>query len=97
MTDDNKKINLHERDLNLLGKIMFTAIGAWLVGKATNIKLRGSQEEIQTVYNAMVSSRRFQDELHRPGATVDSVMTKLQLKNASSQQFEKILNIAWPL
>jgi len=84
-------------ELNLLGKLMFAAMGAWLVGKVTNIKFRGSKEEITAVTNAMLSSKRFQEELRSPGASVDSVMQKLGLKNASAREFERILNVKWPL
>ena len=88
---------LNELHLNLLGKIFIAAIGAWLVGKATNIKVRGTQDEVQAIVNAMMSSKKFQDELRHPGATVESVMQKLGLKNASASEFERILGIRWPL
>lgn len=95
MSDTRKPLN--ELQLNLLGKIFFAACAAWLVGKATNLKVRGTQNEIQAVTNAMLSSRRFQDELRRPGATVESVMQKLGLKHASAREFERILGVPWPL
>ena len=88
---------LNELHLNLLGKIFFAACAAWLVGKATNVKVRGTRAEIDAVTNAMMSSRRFQDELRRPGATVESVMQKLGLKHASAREFERILGVPWPL
>jgi len=90
-------IPLNELRLNLLGKIFFASVGAWLVGKAVNMKIRGTPEEIQVVSNAMMASRRFQDELSRPGATVESVMQKLGLKHASAREFERILGVPWPL
>lgn len=88
---------LNELKLNLLGKIFFAAAGAWLVGKAINMKIRGNPEEIKAVADAMMASRRFQEELERPGATVDSVMGHLGLKHASAREFERILGIPWPL
>jgi hypothetical protein len=45
----------------------------------------------------MMASRRFQDELNRHGATVESVMQKLNLKHASAREFERILGVPWPL
>lgn len=95
MADTKQPLN--ELQLNLLGKIFFTAVGAWLVGKATNMKIRGTEAEVQAVTNAMMASRRFQDELRRPGATVESVMQKLGLKHASAREFERILGVPWPL
>ena len=95
MADSKQPLN--ELQLNLLGKIFFTACGAWLVGKATNMKIRGTEEEVRAVSNAMMASRRFQDELRRPGATVESVMDRLGLKHASAREFERILGVPWPL
>lgn len=88
---------INELKLNLVGKLMFSAIGAWLVGKATNTMLRGTQSEIDAVANTMMASRRFQEELNRPGASVESVMQKLNLKHASAKEFERILGVPFPL
>lgn len=88
---------INELKLNLLGKIFFAAVGAWLVGKAVNLKIRGTPEEVQAVTNAMMASRTFQEELSRSGATVESVMQKLGLKHASAREFERILGVPWPL
>jgi hypothetical protein len=88
---------INELKLNLLGKIFFASVAAWLVGKAVNLKIRGTPDEVQAVSNAMMASRRFQDELGRSGATVESVMQKLGLKHASAREFERILGVPWPL
>lgn len=86
-----------ELKLNLAGKIFFATLAAWLVGKAVNTKLRGSQPEIQAVMNALTASRRFQDELRHPGATVQSVIEKLKIKQMTASEFERILGVKWPL
>jgi len=91
------KENLTELHVNLLGKLTLAAMGAWMVGKMTNIKFRGSASDVKTVANALMASRRFQDELRRPGATVDSVMRKLGVKNMTARDFERTFGIAWPL
>lgn len=88
---------LNELRLNLLGKIFFAAVGAWLVGKATNLKIRGTPAEVKAVADAMMASRRFQEELDRPGATVESVMQRLGLKHASAREFEAILGVPFPI
>jgi len=59
--------------------------------------IRGTREEIDAVANAMLASRRFQQELERPGASVDSVMEKLGLYHASQREFERVLGVKWPL
>lgn len=90
-------VPLNELRLNLLGKIFFASVASWLVGKTVNMKIRGTPEEIQAVQGAMLASRRFQEELERPGVTVESVMQKLGLKHASAREFERILGVPWPL
>jgi hypothetical protein len=92
---DRQPIN--ELKLNLTGKIFFATMAAWLVGKAVSTKLRGTPEQMQAVMDAMMASKKFQDELNRPGATVDSVVQKLGVKHMSASQFEKVFGIPWPL
>ena len=90
-------VPINELKLNLLGKIFFASAAAWVVGKAVNLKIRGTPAEVQAVADAMLASRRFQEELNRPSATVESVMQKLGLKHASAREFERVLGVKWPL
>lgn len=83
--------------INLTGKLMLASLGAWLVGKVVNTKLRGNQNEIQAVANALLASKKFQEELRSPGATVQSVMDKLRVKQMSAAEFERVLGVRWPL
>lgn len=83
--------------LSLTGKIFFASLGAWLVGKLVNMKFRGTRDEVQAVANALTASRRFQDELNRPGASVESVFDKLRIKSMSAAEFERVLGVPWPL
>lgn len=92
---DSKK--LQTEGLNFIGKLFFASVAAWLVGRVTGLKIKGSEEQVIAVKNAMMSSKRFQDELSYPGATVDSVMNKLNLKHASAVEFERVLGVRWPL
>ena len=94
IVDDIQPIN--ELHLNTLGKLMFAGIAAWIIGKNIKLKIRGTQPQVEAVMNAMLASRRFQQELNRPGATVQSVIDKLGLKQASAAEFKKILGIDWP-
>lgn len=83
--------------VDLAGKLLITSLSAWIVGKVLNTKLRGSKTEIQAVANVLLASRKFQDELRRPGATVDSVMKKLHTKQLTSDEFKRVFGIPWPL
>jgi len=99
MHQEEEKQSLNELSfgLNLAGKIFLASCGAWLVGKLVNMKLRGTREEVGAVANALMASRRFQDELNRPGASVESVVEKLRIKNMSAAEFERVLGVRWPL
>ncbi len=83
--------------LSLTGKMFVASLGAWLVGKYVNTKIRGSQSEVNAIANALSASRRFQEELSKPGASVDSVVEKLRVKNMSASEFERVLGVPWPL
>jgi hypothetical protein len=83
--------------LNLTGKIFLASLGAWMVGKYVNTKIRGSRDEVSAVSNALMASKRFQEELRKPGATVQSVMDKLHVKQMSASEFERVFGIKWPL
>lgn len=83
--------------LDLFGKIFLASLGAWVVGKATQTKIRGSKEEIHAVAGALMSSRKFQDALSEPGATIDNVMQRMYQKNMSAEAFERTFGIKWPL
>ncbi len=83
--------------MSTVGKLFLAGMAAWVAGRASRMKVRGSRREIDAISNALRSSRRFQQEIARPGATVQNVMEKLRLKNASGSRFESILGVPWPL
>lgn len=97
----NKK-NLNESyyKLSTTGKIFFAAVAAYLAGKVASgafLRLRGKPEELRAIAEAIAASKAFQDELRRPGATIDSVIEKMNLKNMTISRFEKITGKKWPL
>ena len=83
--------------LTTFGKIFLSLAGAWTLGRVVNAKIRGSKTQVDAIANAMASSRRYQDELKKPGATPESVLEKLGVKNLSAQNFEKVFGVPWPL
>jgi hypothetical protein len=88
---------LVERQLTLTAKIILFAIGAWLAGKFIKLKFRGSKNQATALGSALLSSKRFQDELKKPGASLESVMRLLNAKNMDAQNFEKIFGFKWPI
>jgi hypothetical protein len=97
MDSNEKSDKLIEARLNFAGKMMVAAMGAWMVNKVVNTKIRGSSDEVTVIANALMSSKKFQEELQKPGATVASVMEKLRVKQMSAAEFERVLGIRWPL
>jgi hypothetical protein len=95
IVEDKKPIN--ELRVSLFGKILFGTLAAWLVGKYVNTKIRGSREQVEAMASALSASKKFQDELMKPGATVDSVIQKLGVKHMSASQFERVMGVPWPL
>lgn len=83
--------------LNLPGKLFMAAVAAWVLGKSSQLRVKGTKQEIDALANALRASRRFNDELKKPGATVESVMQKLGLKHAKGKEFERITGVPWPL
>ena len=89
--------NLAHGEINMLEKIFYSAISAWLAGRPTNIKIKGSRAELRTLSNALSATKSFQAELQNPNATIESIITKMTVKNAATQQFQRDFGIDWPL
>lgn len=79
-------------------KSLFIGIAGWLKGNGTNgINLKGTEQQIHVVQEAMTASKTFQEELSRPVATLNSVVHKLDLKHTTASNFEKVLGVPWLL
>lgn len=83
--------------ISTVGKLFLASVAASILGKATSIKVRGTPDEIEVLKRTLLSSKAFQNELHRPGATVQSIMDKLHLAHIDADEFERILGVPWPL
>jgi hypothetical protein len=88
---------LNELHVNGVGKLLFVSVAAWLAGKAVSMRIRASKQEALALAKAMIASKRFQQEISKPGATVDSVMKVLGDKTKSAREFEDTFNMRWPL
>lgn len=88
--------------LSWAGKLFFAGAAAYILGKGMQkmklpIKVRGRPDQMRAVIDAIASSKRFQQELNRPGATIDSVIDKLQLRNLTKSKFQQITGKPWPI
>lgn len=102
---------LPEVKLSWAGKLFFASVAAYLgyaAYKGVNasqeeqvpklpIKLKGTKEQIKAIMDVITSSAEFQKEVNKPGATVEDVIQKLNLKNINKASFEKVFNKKWPL
>ena len=87
----------HYYKLSTTGKLFIAGVAAWLIGQKTRLKVKGSRQEIEKLATALVASKKFQHELKRDGATAQSVIQKLGLKNATAKDFERMTGIPWPM
>lgn len=81
-----------------LGKLFFAALAAGVVRDVVMpMRLKARPDQIRAMTDAIVASKQFQAEISRPGATVDTVIQKMNLKNISAAEFSKITGKPWPL
>jgi len=84
--------------LTTIGKLFFASLIAnMMTGKRSPFKVSGSPHDIELLSRAVQSSKRFQDEIRRPGATVDSVIRAMDLKNVDASNFYARFGVKWPL
>jgi len=94
---------LKEIRLSWAGKLFFAGAAAYILGTGMQqkvklpIKVRGTPQQMRAVIDAIVSSKAFQREIGKPGATIDSVVNKLRLRNISKQRFFALTQRPWPL
>lgn len=91
------KTLLVERDMSTMSKILLFVVGAWLVGKFIKLKMRGNQQQVSALAAALLSSKKFQDELKKPGASMESIVQHLKVKNMDADRFEKTFGVKWPV
>ncbi len=84
--------------LSAVGKLFFASVIAGvLFGKKSPFKLRATPQQVKAMTNALIASKAFQDELKKPGATVDTVIQKLNLRHLTAAEFERTTNRPFPL
>ncbi|MFA6049839.1 MAG: hypothetical protein WC761_01460 [Candidatus Paceibacterota bacterium] len=99
---------LNEISLSWAGKLFFAGVASYLAGIGLQkmgggpppklpFKIRGTPEQIKAVTEAILASKSFQEEIKKPGATVESVIQKLNLRNMTKDRFKQLTGKAWPL
>lgn len=84
--------------MTTLGKLFFASlVTSIMTGQSSPFRLSGDKHKIDIIVQAVRSSKRFQDEIKRPGATVDSVIRAMDLKNVDARNFKHVFGVDWPL
>ncbi len=89
--------NINYSNNNSINEIFKTALCAWLVGIPTNIKIRGSREQMKALTDALTATKAFHNEMKKNKVQLEQVTTKLAIKTAVSQKFKQVFGIDWPL
>lgn len=96
--EPNSSINLNEMKNDLTRRDLFSSVSAWLFeGRASDVNLRGSQQQLETVRRVMIASRQFHEELNRPNASLQSIAEKLEEKHSAAERFEASFGVRWLL
>ncbi len=101
LTEEEVKelVELNE-GLSWAGKLFFASAVGYIYNQVRAnmpLKIKGTPQQIKAIADAIVASKKFQEELKRPGATVESVMQKLKIKNMTREQFKAITGHDLPL
>jgi len=84
--------------MTTIGKLVFASLlTVMATGKRSPFKLSGDARKIEIMAKAVQSSKNFQDEIKRPGATVDSVIRAMDMKNIDAKNFKSVFGADWPL
>lgn len=84
--------------MTTIGKLFFASlVASMMTGQRSPFKIGGDKRKVDSLVRAVQSSKRFQDEIRRPGATVDSVVRSMDLKHVDAKNFENLFGAPWPI
>ena len=84
--------------MTTMGKLFFASLlTSMATGQKSPFKVTGDPHKIEILAKAVQSSKRFQEEIKRPGASVDSVMRALDAKHIDARNFKSIFGADFPL
>lgn len=83
--------------LTQTGKLFFASLLGWINGKKLNIKLKGNPDKVQALADAVIASKKFQEALKDPNATVQQVLDCMAEKKEKAKEFTMKCGIEFPL
>lgn len=92
---------LNELKLSWAGKLFFASAAAFIANDLMKtmklpMKIKGSPEQVKSLVDAITSSKDFQREINKPGAKVEDVVKKLNLKNMNKDRFKQLTGKDFP-
>ena len=88
----------YDEEVTSVSESFFSSIASWLIDeKLDNLYVEGTTAQINAVKDAMLASKDFQNELHDPDATLQTITEKLQIKSRAARVFESKLGMPWLL
>jgi hypothetical protein len=84
--------------LTTLGKLFFASLlSSMTTGKKSPFNVTGDKNKIDLLMKVVQSTKKFQDEIKNPAASIDSVIRAMDMKNIDANNFEQIFLFPWPL
>ncbi len=84
-------------NLSTVGKLFLLAAGAFVLGKPTRVKVKGTSEEVEALKGVLVATKRFHDTLQMDNITAEKIVQLLAQKRAAAEKFQSVFNVQWHL
>lgn len=84
-------------EMSLASKIFIASAIAWVTGRATNLKIKGTPSEVEVISGALNASRDLFMTIGNPDLTVEEVVVRLNAKSIAAKNFEMTFGVPWPL
>lgn len=77
---------------------LFKNIAMWLCeNKVVELDLNGTPDQMLVIKEAIMASKRFQDELSNPAANLETITERLRSKHSAANRFQETFGLQWPL
>lgn len=84
-------------ETTLAMKLFLASAVAWVTGRSTHLKIKGTPEEVDVITAALHATKDLFDALALEDITIEEVVQKLNIKNARASDFEALTGTRWPL
>lgn len=73
------------------------AVASHILGKKTNVRVKGSPEKIKVVSEVIEASKSLYNELNNKNATMERISELLNKKRLAAKEFQDKLGTPWML